>query len=100
MLRLLGLDLSVPDHTPLSRRGHGFAGQQAQVVAQGPVHLLVDSTGLQLFGQGEWDAEKRGRARRSWRKLHLAVDADTGEIVARALTDGTADDAGPMTLGR
>jgi hypothetical protein len=96
VLRLLGLDLSVPDHTTLSRRGHGFAGRQAQVVARGPVHLLVDSTGLQLFGQGEWDAEKHGRARRNWRKLHLAVDAGTGEIVARALTGGTADDAGQV----
>ena len=47
------------------------------------MHLVIDSTGLKLFGRGEWDAEKHGRARRSWRKLHIAVDATTGEIVAR-----------------
>src|SRR5215211_1623076 len=54
------------------------------------------------FGRGEWDAERHGRARRSWRKLHLAVDADTGEIVAGMLTDNTADDAGqvPALLGQ
>jgi hypothetical protein len=59
------------------------------------MHLVIDSTGLKLFGQGEWEEEKHGRARRSWRKLHLAsVDADTGEIVAGMLTDNAADDAG------
>ena len=63
---------------------------------------MIDSTGLKLFGQGEWDAEKHGRARRSWRKLHIAVDADTGEIVACVLTDNGADDAGqvPALLGQ
>src|SRR5215211_690908 len=65
--------LRVPDHTTLSRRSHGFAGRQPKVVPHGPLHLVIDSTGLKLFGQGEWDAEKHGRARRSWRKLHLAV---------------------------
>jgi len=62
----------------------------------------IDSTGLKLFGQGEWDEEKHGRARRSWRKLHFAVDADTGEIVAGTLTDNAADDAGqvPALLGQ
>ena len=46
-----------------------------------------------MFGQGEWDAEKHGRVRRRWLKLHLAGDATTGEIAAHALTEGTADDA-------
>jgi hypothetical protein len=94
VLRLLGLELAVPDHTTLSRRGRDFAGRQPRVVRHGgPIHLVLDSTGLQLFGQGEWDAEKHGRARRQWRKLHLALDASTGEIAAHALTDGHADDA-------
>jgi hypothetical protein len=57
---------------------------------------LLDSTGLQLFGQGEWGAEQHGRVRRRWLKLHLAVDA-TGEIAAHALTEGTADDAAQVT---
>ena len=58
------------------------------------MHLVIDSTGLHLFGRGEWDAERHGRARRSWRKLHIAVDAGTGEIVASVLTDNGSDDAG------
>ena len=103
VLRLLGLALSVPDHTTLSRRGRAFAGRQPRVQASsGPIHLVLDSTGLELFGQGEWDAEKHGRARRKWRKLHLAADADTGEIAAHVLTDGHADDAAqvPALLGQ
>ncbi len=94
VLRLLGLDLAVPDHTTLSRRGRGFAARQPRVARRdGPVHLVLDSTGLQLFGQGEWDAAKQGRTRRQWRKLHLAVDASTGEIAAHVLTVGNAVDA-------
>ena len=64
------------------------------------MHLLVDSTGLKLCGPGEWLLEKHGtRTRRSWRKLHIGVDADTGQIVAAALTTNDVDDgsqAGPL----
>ncbi len=64
------------------------------------MHLLVDSTGLRLCGPGEWLEEKHGtRRRRAWRVLHLATDADTGRIVASALTDREADDGsqvGPL----
>ena len=62
--------------------------------------VLVDSTGLRLCGPGEWLTEKHGTTRRrSWRKLHLATDADTGRIVASELTDRDADDGsrvGPL----
>ena len=103
VLRLLGLELTVPDHSTLSRRERAFAGHQPRVrTSTGPVHLVLDSTGLELFGQGEWDAEKHGRARRQWRKLHLAVNADTGEIALHVLTEGHADDAAqvPALLGQ
>lgn len=103
VLRLLGLALSVPDHSTLSRRGRAFAGRQPRVRASsGPVHLVLDSTGLELFGRGKWGAEKHGRLRRQWRKLHLAADADTGEIAAHVLTEGHADDAAqvPALLGQ
>jgi transposase len=93
VLRLLGLDLRVPDHSTLSRRERAFAGRQSRAARHdGPVHVVLDSTGLQVFGQGEWDAEKHGRTPRQWRKLHLAVDAQTGEIVAHSLTDKDAGD--------
>ena len=94
VLQLLGMALPVPDHTTLSRRGRAFAGRQARVKAStGPVHLVLDSTGLELFGQGEWCAAKHGRLRRRWLKLHLGVDASTGEIMAHVLTEGDEDDA-------
>ncbi|WP_082012380.1 transposase [Belnapia sp. F-4-1] len=73
VLRLLGQELRVPDRTRLSRHGRSFAERQPKVIPCGPVPLLIDSTGLKLFGQGEWDAEKHGRTRQSWRKLHIAV---------------------------
>lgn len=86
VFRRLGLDLPISDHTTSSRRSRGFAGRLPQIAASGPLHLLTDSTGLKVFGQGEWQSEKHGRGRRCWRKLHLAVDAGTGEIVARVLS--------------
>lgn len=99
IIRLLGLDLAVPDHSTLSRRA-----ETLPVVRAGssgvPVHLLVDSTGLRLCGPGEWLVEKHGaRTRRSWRKLHLGVDADSGEIVAAELNSNDVDDGsrvGPL----
>ncbi len=59
----------------------------------GPVHLVLDSTGLELFGQGEWCAAKHGRLRRRWLKLHIGIDASTGEIAAQCCTEGDGDDA-------
>jgi hypothetical protein len=98
MLGLLGLNLPVPDHSTLSRRGRTFANHRPHMLPRGHLHLLLDSTGLKLFGTGEWNCEKHGRARRSWRKLHLAVDAETGEIVASVLTAKEAGDAGQVPV--
>ncbi len=99
ILRLLGLELRVPDHTTLSRRA-GTLGVPRPRPTGEPVHLLVDSTGLRLSGPGEWLLEKHGtKARRSWRKLHLGVDAGTGRIEAVELTASDVDDgsrAGPL----
>jgi hypothetical protein len=95
VLRLLGLDLRIPDHTTLSRRSGRFGTWRPNVIAR-PRHLVVDSTGLKQFGQGEWNEERYGRNRRAWRKLHLVVDADTGEIVANTLTKDDADDIGEV----
>ena len=106
IISLLGLTLRVPDHTTLSRRSSTLAVPRPQLNNVGdadnaqPLHLLVDSTGLKLCGAGEWLVEKHGtRTRRAWRKLHLGVDAGTGQIVAAALTGKEVDDAaqiGPL----
>jgi hypothetical protein len=92
ILRLLGLDLPVPDHSTLSRRAETLEVPRP-VSRAGPMHLLVDSTGLRLCGPGEWLIEKHGtRRRRSWRKLHIGVDAETGQILASELTTHDVDD--------
>ena len=101
ILHLLGLDLAVPDHSTLSRRAETLeVPRPRSSPGSGPVHLLVDSTGLKLGGPGEWLTEKHGtKRRRSWRKLHLGVDADTGEITAAELTTNDVDDGsqvGPL----
>jgi hypothetical protein len=95
LLGLMGLDLPIPDHTTLSRRARTLA--VAPQAVSGPVHLLVDSTGVKLSGPGEWLVEKHGtRRRRAWRKLHLGVDAKTGTIVASTLTSKEVDDAAEL----
>ena len=100
ILRLLGLELAVPDHTTLSRRAETLEVPRPRPAAGEPVHLLVDSTGLRLCGSGEWLVEKHGtRTRRAWRKLHLGVDAGTGRIEAVELTGHETDDGsrvGPL----
>jgi hypothetical protein len=100
ILRLLGLDLPVPDHTTFSRRSVDMAVAKAVRTATGPVNVVIDSTGLKVFGAGEWQREKHGgKGHRTWRKLQLAVDPDTGEILASELTtteDGDASQVGPL----
>jgi hypothetical protein len=92
ILKLLGLDLAVPDHSTLSRRAETLEVPRP-ISRTRPVHLLVDSTGLRLCGSGEWLIEKHGtRRRRSWRKLHIGVDAETGQILASELTSSDVDD--------
>lgn len=101
ILQLLGLALAVPDHSTLSRRAETLEVPCPRPRRDGePLHLLVDSTGLKLRGSGEWLVERHGaKTRRSWRKLHLGMDADTGQIVATALTTKEVDDGsqvGPL----
>ena len=92
IIHLLGLTLAVPDHTTLSRRAETLEVPHPRCDG-GPLHLLVDSTGLKLCGTGEWLIEKHGaKTRRTWRKLHIGLDADTGQIVAAALTTKEIDD--------
>jgi hypothetical protein len=93
ILQLLGLNLAVPDHSTLSRRAETLEVPRPCSSSGGPVHLLVDSTGLRLCGPGEWLVETHGtRRRRSWRKLHIGADAETGQILASELTTSDVDD--------
>jgi len=99
---LLGLNVSVPDHTTFARRSPGLvlATALAQAQASGPVHVVIDATGLKVYGAGEWLVEKHGeRGKRTWRKVHLAVNPSTGEILASEVTsndEGDASQVGPL----
>ncbi len=90
---MLGVDLTAPDHTTLSRRGQHLALALRRARPGTSRHLIVDSTGLSIVGEGAWAAATHGgRGRRGWRKLHLGVDGSR-VIVACALTEPTAEDA-------
>lgn len=97
---LMGLDLSVPDHSTLSRRGGGLERLRRAPSAKDNLDLVVDSTGLKVYGPGEWQRErfgerKTGKPRSGWKKLHIGIDPDDGEIVASELTD---HDVGDVTV--
>jgi hypothetical protein len=103
LMRLMRLELSVPDHTTLSRRGRTVDVPSLPRKADGPIHLVIDSTGLKIVGGGQWNADKHGvsRNRRQWRKLHLGIDLG-GFVVVSALTGSSEDDGcvGVDLLGR
>jgi IS5 family transposase len=94
LLKLAGLDWPVPDFSTLCRRQKTLAVQLPCRGSGGPLHLLVDSTGIKVRGEGEWHARKHGGARRRvWRKIHLAVDESTLEVRAAEITGSGAGDA-------
>ena len=87
------LDLSAPDYTTLSRRSQHLRRRLRPVPPGEAIHLVLDSTGLSIVGEGEWAAAPHGgRGRRGWRKLHLGVD-QSGVILVHTLTEATGDDA-------
>src|SRR3954469_1965924 len=100
VVTLLGVTLAIPDHTTFSRRRVGLLLATPLPPTAEPVHVVIDSTGLKVYGAGEWQKEKHGeRGRRTWRKLHLAVNPDTHEILASELTSNEMGDSsmvGPL----
>lgn len=89
------MKVPVPDHTTLSRRAQKWkpSARRNRPLPDGPLHVLVDNTGLKVYGAGQWLEEKHGaKSRRKWRKLHLALDAKNGGIIAHSLTDQNTDD--------
>ncbi len=93
ILKLMELDLPGPDHTTLSRRNRTVeVRKRITDLPDGPLHFIVDSTGLKICGEGEWHTSKHGEKRRKrWKKLHIAVDED-GRILASKVTDSPVQD--------
>jgi len=87
VLRLLGADLPAPHYSTLSRRAASLEVKLPHM-SKDPLHLAVDSTGIKLYGEGEWKVRLHGaEKRRTWRKLHLAVDHTTHEAVACSMSE-------------
>ncbi len=94
LVKWLGVPLQVPDYSTLCRRQKTLSVALPRTSGQTTRHLVVDSTGLKVYGEGEWKVRQHGAGkRRTWRKFHLAVDSQTQEVVAAELTANFVGDA-------
>jgi hypothetical protein len=90
LIRMLGLDMPITDHTHMSRRARTLEGEIPRREKKEPIHVVVDSTGFKVFGEGEWKVRQHGAGkRRTWLKVHLAVDAQEKDVIGVEVT--TAD---------
>ena len=93
IFELMGIDLAVPDHSTLSQQFSQLEVVLLIVLKQGARHGVVDSTGVKVYGEGEWETRQHGISkRRTWCKLHLGVDEATGEILAAVVTTNDVHD--------
>jgi hypothetical protein len=93
VFELMHLELAVPDYSTICKRSKDLAVVWPRQ-AKGPLHAVLDSTGLKVFGEGEWKVRQHGHSRRgTWRKLHLSVDSATQEVQAVVLSAARLDDA-------
>ena len=93
IFELMDIELSVPEHSTLSRRVGKLAIELPVLPKSGARHVVVDSTGVKVYGEGEWKTRQHGVSkRRTWRKLHLGVDEETGEILAAVVTTNDMTD--------
>jgi len=100
LVQLMGVDLPVPDYTAVCKRQRDLRIQLGSTPAGQPRHVVIDTTGLKVFGAGEWYVRKHGMCRgrrRVWRKLHLGVDEKTKDIVAVDLTTSGVHDSPHMS---
>jgi len=92
--KLGNLPIEVPDYTLICRRQKHLSILLPKINKGGNLHIVVDSSGLKVFGEGEWKVRKHGYTkRRTWRKIHLAVDADTQGIEAMGFTTNSVTDS-------
>jgi hypothetical protein len=93
VFELLGVGLPVPCYTTLSRRRQSLEVALPRLRKSEPLHLVVDSTGIKVYGEGEWKVRRFGWSkRRTWRKLHLGADEATGELAAAAVSTNACGD--------
>jgi len=94
LLDLMGANVQVPDYTLLCKRSADLEVELGAMSGDEAKHLVIDSTGLKIYGEGEWKVRQHGYSkRRTWRKLHIGVNADTQQIEALVLSEAGVDDA-------
>lgn len=94
LAQLMRVEIAIPDYTSLAKRAAKKSISLDVARRTGRIDVVVDSTGLKVFGEGEWKMRKHGKGkRRTWRKLHLAVNPQTQEIEAETLTENGVHDA-------
>ncbi len=94
LIHLLGVELSVPCYTTLCRRRRSLEVALPRLRKSEPLHMVVDSTGIKVYGEGEWKVRQHGWSRRrTWRKLHLGVDEASGEFVAAVVSTNSFKDS-------
>lgn len=101
----------MPDFSTLSRRQKTLAVNIPDRGSKAPLHLLIDSTGIKVEGEGEWHARKHGGPKRpsprflepvakpwlDWRKIHLGIDEETLEVRAVEITGSHIGDVEPVS---
>lgn len=88
LMNLIGIELPVPHYSTLCRRMPKIRVPLPRTRKEKGLHLVVDATGLKVYGEGEWKVRKHGKSkRRTWRKVHLGFNDNTGEVLACVLTD-------------
>lgn len=93
LLALMGADITSPDHTTMSRRTSDLEVITDSLKQEGHIDIFIDSTGLKICGTGQWCEEKHGGGRKTWKKLHIAVDQESQIIVASTLTTHLVGDS-------
>jgi hypothetical protein len=92
LFALMKIGLSVPDHSTLSKRGRNLKVNLPKKTNQS-LNIVMDSTGLKIYGEGEWKVRQHGVSkRRTWRKLHLGANPEDGDIQAVILTENSVSD--------
>lgn len=94
LVKLMGLDIKIPDYTTLCRRLEKISPKLEKIIKTSKaIHVVIDSTGLKVYGEGEWKVRQHGYSqRRTWKKLHLAVDESNSQIIAVSLSDNSFKD--------
>lgn len=94
LIELLRLPITAPNYSTLSRRQGTLDIPSYQNKNAEPMHLVIDSTGIKIYGEGEWQMRQHGKEkRRTWRKLHIAVNEATQDIVTAIITEATVHDS-------